>query len=71
MEPCPTVLVVFEERVAQSMFVRIARRETERAGVEVPMLVSRRDLVEDLGPLGPVWTGVGRDRSTIRVSATR
>ncbi len=60
----PTVLVVFEERVAQSTFVRIARREMDGAGVEVPMLVSRRDVVEKLGPLGPVWTRVGRDRST-------
>lgn len=59
----PVVLVVFEERVAQSTFVRIARREMDGAGVDVPMLVSRRDLVEELGPLGPVWTRVGRDRS--------
>ena len=59
----PAVLVVFEKRVAQSTFVRIARREMDRAGIEVPMLVSRRDLVEELGPLGPVWTRVGRDRS--------
>ena len=60
----PTVLVVFEERVAQSTFLRIARREMDGAGVEVSMLVSRRDLVEKIGPLGPVWTRVGRDRST-------
>ena len=51
----PVVMVVFEDRVAQSRFLRVAREEMERADVQVPLLVSRRTLIEKHGPLGRVW----------------
>ena len=51
----PGVMVVFEDRVAQSRFLRVAREEMERADVQVPLLVSRLTLIEKHGPLGRVW----------------
>ncbi|MXX93353.1 MAG: hypothetical protein F4Y63_07920 [Chloroflexi bacterium] len=58
----PTVCVVFENHLAQAQFVRIARQEMERTGVEIPLMVSRSELVNDKGPLGPVWHSVDGDR---------
>ena len=51
----PGVMVVFEDRVAQSRFLRAAREAMERADVQVPLLVSRLTLIEKHGPLGRVW----------------
>ncbi len=51
----PAVLVVFEDALAASHFLRVSRREGERAGVDVPLWVSRRRLVDEEGPLGPAW----------------
>ena len=51
----PDVLVVFHDDLAATHFLRIAREETARAGVEVPLLVSHRELVEREGPLGRAW----------------
>ncbi len=51
----PAVLVVFEDRAAQSRFLRIAREEMQREGVRVPLLVSRREMTDEKGPLGPIW----------------
>ena len=55
----PDVLVVFEDDIAQTHFLRIAREEMARAGVEVPLLVSHRELVEREGPLGRAWLAPG------------
>ena len=55
----PDVLVVFDDDVAQTHFLRIAREEMARAGVEVPLLVSHRELVEREGPLGRAWLAPG------------
>ena len=33
----------------------VARREMERAGVDVPLWVSYRELLEGVGPLGLAW----------------
>ena len=51
----PDVLVVFHDELAATHFLRIAREETARAGVDLPLLVSHRDLVEREGPLGRAW----------------
>ena len=48
-----------QDRVAQSRFLRVAREEMERADVQVPLLVSRRALIENHGPLGRVWFTIG------------
>ncbi len=55
----PDVLVVFDDDIAQTHFLRIAREEMARAGVEVPLLVSHRGLVEREGPLGRAWRRPG------------
>ena len=51
----PTVLVVFDDDLAATHFLRVARREMERAGVEVPLWVSDKAALERLGPLGRAW----------------
>ena len=55
----PDVLVVFDDDIAPTHFLRIAREEMARAGVEVPLLVSHRELVEREGPLGRAWLAPG------------
>ena len=55
----PTVLVVFDDELARSHFVRIARDEMARVGVEVPLLVSHAKLLEREGPLGRAWFAPG------------
>ena len=55
----PDVLVVFHDDLAATHFLRIAREETARAGVELPLLVSHRELVEREGPLGRAWLAPG------------
>ena len=52
----PTVLVVFEDEIAQTHFLRVARDEMHRTGVRIPLRVSHRGLLERLGPLGRAWT---------------
>ena len=51
----PTVLVVFEDEIAQTHFLRVARDEMARMGVNVPLRVSHRSLLERVGPLGQAW----------------
>ena len=51
----PVVLVVFDDDLAATHFLRVARHEMERAGVEVPLWVSHRAALERLGPLGRAW----------------
>ena len=55
----PDVLVVFDDDIAQTHFLRVAREEMARAGVEIPLLVSHRELVEREGPLGRAWLAPG------------
>lgn len=58
----PIVLVVFENEVTQTHFLRVAGDEMERTGVDVPLLVSHRSLMERVGPLGRAWrTRVGSE----------
>ena len=51
----PAVLVVFDDDLAASHFLRVARGEMERVGVDVPLLVSYKAALEQLGPLGRLW----------------
>ena len=55
----PTVLVVFDDELAATHFLRLAMEETERAGVQVPLRVSHRAALERLGPLGRAWLTPG------------
>ena len=51
----PTLLVVFEDELAAIHFLRVARRETARVGVRIPLWVSHTGLLDDAGPLGRAW----------------
>ena len=51
----PHVLIIFEDEIAQTHFLRVARGEMERTSVSVPLLVSHRSLLERVGPLGRAW----------------
>ena len=51
----PSVLVVFEDDLAATHFLRVARQEKARTGVRIPLYVSDRDLLKCHGPLGAVW----------------
>ncbi len=51
----PEVLVVFDDDLAATHFLSLAAREMARAGVSVPLWVSRRKAVEALGPMGRAW----------------
>ena len=51
----PAVLIVFHDDLAATRFLRVAREETNRTGVALPLWVSHRGLLERAGPLGPAW----------------
>ena len=51
----PSVLIVFQDDIAVTHFLRVAREEMDRLGVEVPLSVSHEAALEDLGPLGLAW----------------
>ena len=55
----PAVLVVFEDELAADHFLRVARREIDRARIELPLRVSHRALIEREGPLGHAWRWPG------------
>ncbi len=56
----PTVMVVFDDDMAAAGFLRVARREMEKASVSLPLLVSDGGTVNRLRPLGPAWRKVGQ-----------
>ncbi len=56
----PSVLIVFDDELAAARFLRVARRELDRTGMELPLLVSDRAAVDRLGPLGPAWRKAGK-----------
>jgi len=60
----PDVLVVFHDELAATHFLRIARQEMDRAGVELPLLVSHRELISGEGPLGRAWLTPGSTEPT-------
>ena len=55
----PVVLVVFDDDIAQTHFLRVAQEEMDRLRTAVPLLPSHRELVEQEGPLGRAWLAPG------------
>ena len=51
----PLALIVFEDSLAEANFLGVARRETERFKVGLPLWVSHREALEETGPLGKAW----------------
>ncbi len=51
----PSVLVVFDDEIAHTHFLRLAREEMQARGVDVPLWVSHASAIEELGPLGRAW----------------
>ena len=51
----PGVLIVFGDDIAQTHFLRLAREEMQAQGVTVPLWVSHRAAVEEMGSLGRAW----------------
>ena len=51
----PAVLVVFDDDLAATHFLRVAREEMDRTGVRVPLWVSHRTALAKAGPLGRAW----------------
>ena len=50
----PAVLVVFDDDIAATHFLRVAR-ELMREAAALPLWVSHREAVDALGPLGRAW----------------
>ena len=55
----PDVLVVFDDDIAHTHFLRVAREEMQAWSVSVPLWVSHRKAIEELGPLGRAWRAPG------------
>lgn len=55
----PLVLVVFDDEIAASHFLRVADDEMRRAGVKLPLWVSPKGVLERLGPTGNAWQAPG------------
>ena len=55
----PAVLVVFDDDIAQTHFLRVARERMDRTRTALPLLVSHRGLLEREGPLGRAWLAPG------------
>ena len=51
----PAVLIVFDDDLAAAHFLRVAREQMRASGVEVPLWVSHKTGIDELGPLGRVW----------------
>ena len=61
----PAVLVVFEDDLAATHFLRLAEEEMARTRVEVPLRVSHRGLLEREGPMGRAWLKPGQWKTTV------
>ena len=51
----PDVLIVFDDDIAATHFLRVAREQMQAARVNVPLWVSHREAIDALGPLGRAW----------------
>ena len=49
------VLIVFDDELAATHFLRVAGEEMHQARAAVPIRVSHGSLLEHVGPLGPAW----------------
>ena len=59
----PVVMVVFDDDLAATHFLRVAQEEMEHTRTNFPLLVSYRRLLERQGPLGRVWQSPGQRHS--------
>ena len=55
----PIVLVGFDDELAATHFLRVAKEEMKQASVEIPLWVSHRAALERLGPMGRAWLTPG------------
>ena len=55
----PVVLVVFEDAVASTHFLRVAREAIARSGLELPLWTASREGLDAAGPLGAAWRSPG------------
>ena len=62
----PFLLVVFDDDIAQTHFLRVAQQEMDRLRTAVPLLVSHRGLLERVGPLGRAWLAPGGGFEPVR-----
>ena len=60
----PVVLIVFDSDLAAGHFLRVARQEMARTGVSVPLWVSHKATLDQLGPLRPAWRTPGGGEHT-------
>ena len=60
----PAILVVFDDDLTQTHFLRVAREEMARARVQPPLWVSHRAVLDTLGPLGLAWRTPGGSEPT-------
>ena len=52
--------MVFDDDIAATHFLRVAREEMQSARVAVPLWVSHRQAIAQLGPLGRAWRAPSR-----------
>lgn len=64
----PAVLVVFEDDVAPAHFLRVAREEMARSGVDLPLWVASQGELAATGPLGPTWRNPYRIGDAVRLT---
>ena len=55
----PSALVVFEDKLVRTHFLRLAREEMQAARVQVSLWVSHSKAIDVLGPLGRAWRAPG------------
>ena len=60
----PSVLVVFDDEIAHTHFLRVAREEMRAERMTVPLWVSHREAIDALGPLGRAWRTPGEPGSS-------
>ncbi len=56
----PNVLIVFEDELTATQFLRVAERAMAQAEVPVPLFISDRETLKDQGPMGRAWQSAER-----------
>ncbi|MCY3570532.1 MAG: MarR family winged helix-turn-helix transcriptional regulator [Chloroflexi bacterium] len=54
----PLVMVAFDDQIAADHFRSVAQEHTDRADIDLPLLVSDQCLLGQYSPFGPVWKTV-------------
>ena len=55
----PMVLVVFDDALSATHFLHVARGEMAKSRVSVPLWVSSRETLDEVGPMGRAWLTPG------------